>query len=147
MYRRNELILELEHLDYDFETKNMELQGLYKDYHNMKVKVLYYIVAYFIILLFAIFLVVNMRGGEVGTAFSTVLSPIYALLVLVCSIVVIKKIWILYCNGGSEWARKSAKKFREHSISEEIEKCMLSITKIERKMEEINEELLKFEDR
>ncbi len=146
MHRKNELLLELEHLDYELETKNMELEGLYRKHHTMKKSIIYYIVPYVLILLFLRFIVNNLQGGGIGYAFSVVLSPIYLVIIFICSIFLIKKIWIVYCNGKSARARKIAKKYHQHSISEDIERCMVSITAIEKRMNELNDELLIIEN-
>lgn len=75
--------------------------------------------------------------GMIGVAFAIVLRPILLGIGGIYIIMVIKQMWKVYLNGGSARSRKLSERFRERSISKEIEICKMKITKTEMRITEI----------
>ena len=144
MYKKTEDLLKLEHLEYDLESRKMELEGLKKEYKDFRIDIVCNVIPLIIMILFYIFTVgsYSSPGAGYSYAFYIVLSPILICIIGIYVIYLIKKLWNIYLNRNSERARKLAKKYGKRSVSEEIEKSMIDIANIEMKIEEIKDELL-----
>lgn len=141
MFKKTELLVELEHLKYDLESKKMELEGLKKEYKELKGSIIYYIFPFLVFVLFYMVTIGQFGNSDLGQAFSIVLVPIYMCLGGVYVIFVIKKIWYIYLNGNSEHARALSERFHTRSISKEIEQCTMELMNIEMKINEITEQI------
>lgn len=138
MYKKTEYLLELERLEYDLESKKMELKGLKKEYSDFKFEIIAYVIPLVIMIVFFRLTV----GSEICMdAFRIVLSPILIILIGIYVVYMIKKFWNIYLNKDSGIARKLAQKCGKRSVAEEIDKCMMDISKYEIKVENLRNKI------
>lgn len=138
MYKKTEYLLELERLEYDLESKKMELKGLKKEYSDFKYDIIAYVIPLVIMILFYKLTVGNPICME---AFRIVLSPILLILIGIYVFNMIKKLWNIYLNKDSDIARRLAKKIGKSSVAEEIDKCMMEISTLEIKIENLSKKI------
>lgn len=143
MYKRTEYLIELERLEYELESKKMELTGLYKEYSEIKKSIIYYMIPLFILFVFYTITVgqFHTSSEHIIQAFSIVLNPIYIFIFFVCLAVIVKRIWFICLNLDFEYTRKLSEKFNHRSVSKEIDRCKLEITKIEMRINDLSEKL------
>lgn len=141
MYKKNELFMELENLEYDLESKKMELEGLKKEYHELNISIIYYICPFLVFVLFYMATIGRFGTDVLGQAFSIVLGPIVICIGGLYVIFVIKKIWYIYLNRNSERARTLSERQNIRSVSKEIERCTMEMMNIEMKINEITEQI------
>lgn len=132
MYKKTEYLLELERLEYDLESKKMELKGLKKEYGDFKYEIIANVIPLIIMIVFFGLTVGNPMCME---AFSIVLKPIFLCIIGAYTIYLIKKLWNIYLNKDSYMSRKFAKRFGKRSVAEEIERCIAEISILEIKVE------------
>ena len=130
--------MELERLEYDLESKKMELKGLKKEYSDFKFEIIAYVVPLVIMIVFYELTVGNPICME---AFRIVLSPILICIIGAYAVCMIRKLWNIYLNKDSDIARRLAKKFGKRSVAEEIERCITEITVLEIKVENLSKKI------
>lgn len=140
MYKKTEYLLKLEHLEYDLESKKMELNGLKKEYSDFKYEIIANVIPFVIMILFYKFTVGNPICME---AFRIVLSPILLCIIGAYAVYMIRKLWNIYLNRDSYIARRLAKRFDKRSVAEEIERCITEISVLEIKVENLSKKIEK----
>lgn len=145
MYKKTEYLLKLERLEYDLESKKMELEGLKKEYEDMRSRIKYYVIPFVIIILFYIFAIsVYMTDGYYGFAFLIVMGPIMGGLMLIYTFFMFRYIWKVYLHGNSKRAISLSDRFSKRSITVEIERCQIEIYNLEIRIENVKNKIKEY---
>lgn len=145
MYKKTEYLLQLERLEYDLESKHMELEGLKKEYKDLHSRIKYYIVPFIFMLVFYAITMGSYLDDTLAYAFCVILRPIIIILIGIYVVYAINKIWNIYLNRNSEIARRFSEKNNKRSVSVEIERCSIEITNLEMKIDDIKEKIINLE--